>query len=189
MNLVHLWYCNSGAWARALHGRIMPWALDDIDLGSDVLEIGPGPGRGTEWLMRRVPNLTSLEIDHRLANKLTARMTKTNVTVVEGDGTKMPFPDSSFSGATSFIMLHHVPSAELQDRLIAETFRALKPGGVFAGADSIPSLVWNLFHLFDTRVPVNPEGFRERLEGAGFAEVTVKRGSGTFRFYGKKPAA
>ena len=188
MNLVHLWYCNSGGWARALHGRIMPWVLDGVELGNDVLEIGPGPGRGTEWLMRRVPKLTSLEIDHTLADKLKARMNNTNVTTVEGDGTKMPFPDSSFSGAVSFIMLHHVPSAELQDRLIAETFRALKPGGVFAGADSIPSFTWNLFHLLDTRVPVDPDAFSGRLESAGFAEVTVERASGTFRFYGKKPA-
>jgi len=188
MNLIHLWYCNSGGWARALHGRIMPWVLDDVELGSDVLEIGPGPGRGTEWLMRRVPKLTSLEIDHRLADKLKARMTETNVTAVEGDGTKMPFPDASFSGAVSFIMLHHVPSKELQDRLIAETFRVLKPGGAFAGADSIPSLRWNFFHLFDTRVPVDPEGFSGRLESAGFAGVTVERAGSAFRFYGKKPS-
>ena len=112
--------------------------------------------------MRRVPSLTSLEIDHGLADKLKARMTETNVTVVEGDGTKMPFPDSSLSGAVSFIMLHHVPSAALQDRLIAETFRVLKPGGAFAGADSIPSLRWNFFHLFDTRVPVDPEAVKEK---------------------------
>ena len=47
----------------------MPWVLDDLDLGNDVLEIGPGPGRGTEWLMRRVPKLTSIEIDHGLADR------------------------------------------------------------------------------------------------------------------------
>lgn len=187
MNRIHLWYCNSDGWARVLQGRIMPWVLDDVDLGNDVLEIGPGPGRGTEWLVRRVPKLTSIEIDHGLAEKLKERMAETNVTVMQGDGTNMSLPDASFSGAVSFIMLHHVPSPELQDRLLAETFRVLRPGGMFAGADSIPSLLWNVFHVFDVRVPIDPDTFAGRLEKAGFGEVRVDRERTTCRFYGKKP--
>jgi ubiquinone/menaquinone biosynthesis C-methylase UbiE len=188
MNRIHLWYCNSDGWARTLQGRVMPWVLDDVNLGDDVLEIGPGPGRGTEWLMRRVPKLTSLEIDHALAASLKERMADTNVTVVEGDGTNMSLPDESFSGAVSFTMLHHVPSPELQDRLLAETFRVLKPGGMLAGADSVPSFLWNVFHLFDIRVPIDPDTFGGRLEKAGFEEVRVDRARTTCRFYGKKPA-
>ena len=85
-------------------------------------------------------------------------------------------------------MLHHVPSAELQDTLLAETFRVLKPGGIFAGADSVPSFMWNLFHLGDIRVPIDANTFGVRLEAAGFEDVRVERVRTSCRFYGKKPA-
>jgi hypothetical protein len=67
-----------------------------------------------------VPRLTAIEIDERLAASLKMRLAGTNVTVIEGDATAMPFPDASFSAAISFTMLHHVPSSGLQDRLLAE---------------------------------------------------------------------
>ena len=165
----------------------MPWALDRVALGDDALEIGPGPGLTTDWLRPRAPRLASIEIDERLAQALKRRMDGTNVTVVEGDGTAMPFPDGSFSGAVCFTMLHHVPSAELQDRLLAETHRVLQAGGVFAGSDSIPNLLWDLAHLFDTRVPVEPDSFAARLEAAGFEDVMVEAGGDNFRFRARKP--
>ncbi len=45
----------------------------------------------------------------------------------------MPFPADSFSGAVCFTMLHQVPSPALQDKLLAEVHRVLKPGAVFCG--------------------------------------------------------
>ncbi len=181
MNLLHRWYCRSDGWRRAVHHGMMPGVLGDIELGENVLEIGPGPGVTTEWLRERVPRLTSIEIDHALAESLKQRLTGTNpstglrtgVTVVEGDGADMPFPESSFDSAVCFTMLHHVPSRELQDRLLAEAFQVLKTGGLFTGSDSTPTLRWRLFHLFDTCVPVDPETFGTRLEAAGFGEVRV----------------
>lgn len=188
MNLIHRRYCRSDGWAFALQNYIMPSAIGELDLGDDVLEIGPGPGRGTEWLRERVPHLTSIEIDHRLAEALKRRMAGTNVTVVEGDATAMPFPDGAFSAALSFTMLHHVPSRELQDRLLAETYRVLKPGGVFAGTDSTPTLRWRLFHVFDTCVPVDPDSLVARLNQAGFPEAEVHHNDEyhTLRFQARK---
>ena len=188
MNLLHRWYCSSDRWAGILQGRLMPWVLDGVDLGDSALEIGPGPGLSTDWLRPRVPRLTTIEVDERLAQSLKRRMDGTNVTVVKGDATSMPFPDGSFSGAVCFTMLHHVPSAELQDRLLADTYRVLQPGGSFAGADSIPNLIWNLAHVFDTRVPVDPDGFAARLKAAGFESVSVDAGSDNFRFRARRPS-
>ena len=165
----------------------MPRVLRDVDLGENALEIGPGPGLSTDWLRAKVPRLTTIEIDHELAEALKRRMDGANVTAVEGDATEMPFPDASFSSVVCFTMLHHVPSSQLQDRLLAETYRVLQPGSTFAGADSIPNLVWNLAHLFDTRVPVDPNGFAARLESAGFTEVAVQKRSDMFRFRARKP--
>lgn len=175
MNLFHRWYCNSKGWARTLQGEMMPAVLRGVELGEDLLEIGPGPGMSTDWLRDRVARVTSIEIDHRLAESLKQRLAGTNVTVVEGDASAMPFPDASFSGAICFTMLHHVPYAS-QDRLLAETARVLRPGAAFAGADSTPSLRWNLYHLFDDRNPVDPVTFADRLARAGFTHVTVRHG-------------
>jgi len=159
---------------------MMPGVIGETQLGDDVLEIGPGPGLTTDWLRTRVPNLTAVEIDHRLAASLKERLAGTNVTVVHGDATRMPFPDGSFTSAVCFTMLHHVPSKALQDDLLRQTWRVLQSGAVFIGSDSIPTFIWNLAHVFDTRVPVDPESFSERLETAGFANVKVRRGNGPY---------
>jgi len=82
----------------------------------------------------------------------------------------------------SLTMLHHVPTAALQDRLLAEARRVLRPGGAFAGFDGVGSFLFRLIHLNDTYTPVNPATFGRRLEAAGFAAVTVERSWGRFRF-------
>jgi SAM-dependent methyltransferase len=188
MNIFHRWYCNSEGWRNTLTRYGIPWALGDADLGDDVLEIGPGPGMSTDWLRERVARLTSIEIDHKLAQSLTERMAGTNVTVVEGDATDMPCPDNSFSAAVCFTMLHHVPSSELQDSLLTQAHRVLRPGALFLGSDSTPSLRWRLYHVFDDCMPVDPDAFGARLERAGFAETVVdwNRQYNTFRFRARK---
>ena len=143
---------------------------------------GPGPGLTTDRLRRRTAHLTSIEIDPSLARALEGRMRGSNVTVVEGDATAMPFEDGTFSGAVSFTMLHHVPSPALQDRLLAEVRRVLRPGASFAGSDSVSSLPFRMIHLFDTMVLVDPDRFAGRLEAAGFSDVRVDRGRSAFRF-------
>jgi SAM-dependent methyltransferase len=187
VNIFHRWYCNSDGWAKRLQGAMIPWTLGDADLGDDVLEIGPGPGLSTDWLRSRVARLTSIEIDHKLAQSLTGRMEGTNVTVVEGDGAAMPFPDASFSAAVCFTMLHHVPTPELQDKLLAQACRVLRPGGLFLGADSTPTMRWRVYHLFDDCVPVDPDAFAARLEAAGFREPKVQHQANVFRFRAQKP--
>lgn len=168
---------------------LLPWVVRDADLGDDVLEVGPGPGLTTDLLRKRVPKLTAIEIDDDLASKLDGRLLGTNVEVVHGDATEMPLTDDRFSAAVCFTMLHHVPSKELQDRVLSEVHRVLRPGGVFVGSDSTPSVVFKLAHLFDTMVLVDPDTFSQRLERAGFEEVKVGRGKGAFRFRAVKPAA
>lgn len=190
MNIFHRWYCKSDGWREGLQRYIIPSTLGDADLGNNVLEIGPGPGLATDWLRDRVPKLTAIEIDRKLAASLIVRMDSTNVTVVEGDATKMPFPDSSFSAAVCFTMLHHVPSRELQDRLLAQTFRVLQPGAAFLGSDSTPSFRWRVYHILDTCVAVHPPEFSARLEAAGFRDVNVdwNQQYNTFRFSARKAA-
>jgi SAM-dependent methyltransferase len=181
MNWFHRHMCRSGRWRRRVKS-LLPWALQGLDLGEDVLEIGPGPGVTTDLLLGRTRRLTALEVDAAAAASLQTRLDGTGVRVVHGDGAAMPFADGSFSGVVAFTMLHHVPSAALQDRLLAEARRVLRPGGVFVGFDGVGSFLFRLIHLGDTYTPVNPDTFRVRLKAAGFAEVAVERGWARFRF-------
>jgi len=182
MNLLHRWLCRSARWKKTVEDYILPWTLKGVELGSNVLEVGPGPGVTTDLLRGRVAHLTCIEIDRQLADSLARRMAGQNVTVVCGDATKMTLPDASFDGAVSFTMLHHVPSVELQDRLLSEVARVLRPGAPFAGTDSRYSPALRLLHVFDTMVLVDPETFPQRLEAAGFTDVRVDVNQYAFRF-------
>ena len=187
MNQFHRWFCRSALWRKTLAEGLIPWSLKSIDLGQDLLEVGPGPGLTTDILRRRYARVTAIEVDGALATSLERRLQDTNVRVVKGDATTMPFEDGSFSGAVSFTMLHHVPSAALQDRLLAEVFRVLRPGATFAGTDSTWSRAFQLIHLFDTMVLVDPNTFGARLEAAGFTQVSIDVAKVAFRFRARRP--
>ena len=182
MNRVHRWLCASARWQKTVQSQILPWVLDGVDLGDDVLEVGPGPGITTDLLRARVPRLTCVEIDDRLASSLGRRMKGGNVTVLYEDATSMSLADGAFDSAVCFTMLHHVPSVAQQDRLLREVARVLRPGGIFAGVDSRYSRGFGLLHVFDTMVVVDPSTFPRRLEAAGFGDVEIELKAHAFRF-------
>jgi ubiquinone/menaquinone biosynthesis C-methylase UbiE len=135
-----------------------------------------------------VKRLTALELDPKLANALTLRLQGSNVQVIEGDAANMPFLDSEFSGAVSFTMLHHVPSPEIQNKVLREAFRVLRPGGFFVGSDSLQNWLMRIIHIGDTLVPVNPDTFGTRLQDAGFEVLEVQKHTQAFRFRARRPA-
>jgi SAM-dependent methyltransferase len=167
--------CGSDEWRAVVRDSILPWAIGDIDLGRDVLEVGPGYGATTDVLAESAPTLTAVEIDPELAAMLTERFAgHADVVIVEGDATALAFPDAHFSGAASFTMLHHVPTAELQDRLFAEVGRVLEPGAPFVLGDSVASPENEALHDGDTYNPVDPDRLAGRLRAAGFTDVEVE---------------
>ncbi len=174
MNPEHIELCSSEGWRDMLRELIMPWALGTADLGDDVLEVGPGPGMTTGLLAGRVVALTAVEIDAVLAARLADHFTGTNVDVVHADATDLPFEDGRFTGAVSFTMLHHVPSAELQDRLFTEVARVLRPGGLFIASDSVASDELAALHHDDIYNPVDPTGLEARFTASGFDSTVVK---------------
>jgi ubiquinone/menaquinone biosynthesis C-methylase UbiE len=191
VNRVHHLYCASRPWARRIESQILPWGLEGIELGDDVLEIGPGLGATTRVLVQRPIRLTAIELEHSSAERL-RREFAPEVDVIEGDATAMPLPGDRFSAVTCFTMLHHVPSPELQDRVLAEACRVLRPGGTFAGTDSLGgSLMFKLLHIGDTFVRVAPETLPDRLSRAGFEDPQVETaGEGnhtSMRFRARKP--
>lgn len=186
MNFLHRWCCRSAMWERVSTTRLVPWALDGLDLGASTLEIGPGYGANIRALRERTGTLTGVEIDPELAARL--RTTHPDdITVVEGDGAEMPLPGGGFDSVVCFTMLHHVPSPERQDALFAEALRVLRPGGVFAGSDGLDHLGFRLIHLGDTCVPVPPDTATDRLTRAGFTDIEIETGASSFRFRARRP--
>jgi SAM-dependent methyltransferase len=170
--------CGSDEWRAMVRDVILPWALGDVDLGDDVIEVGPGYGATTDVLGESVPKLTAVEIDANLAVMLTDRFAGSpSVVIVRGDATALDFPDGRFSGAASFTMLHHVPSAALQNRVFAEVARVLRPAGVFVAGDSLASPELEVHHEGDTYNPVDPDSLVDRLRAAGFVQADVKTNS------------
>ena len=174
VNEEHLEICSSTWWREALTQWIIPYAMEGTSLGDDVLEIGPGPGLVTDELREIVAKLTVIELDPRLAAGLRARLADTNVDVVEGDASAMPFDDARFSGAASFTMLHHVPTVMLQDKVLSEVARVLRPGATFVMSDSVASDELAALHDNDIYNPIAPDSMEPRLLAAGFATCDVK---------------
>jgi ubiquinone/menaquinone biosynthesis C-methylase UbiE len=187
MNRAHGIVCSSGWWARTVERELLPWGLADVELGENVLEIGPGFGATTRILARRPGKLSVVELDERYCTRL-RRVLEDDVEIVQADATEMPFDDGQFSGVVCFTMLHHIPSPALQDKLLAEAARVLRPGGTFAGTDSLGAgTAFKLLHVGDTLVPVPPDSFDRRLEDAGFIDPRIATGSRSYRFSARKP--
>jgi SAM-dependent methyltransferase len=174
MNQLHLQFLASPEWARMLEADLLPWIERVADLGDDVLEVGPGPGLTTDLLRRLAPKVTAMELDSELASALAGRLARTNVEVIHGDAAATGFGSDRFSAATCFSMMHHVPSADVQDRVFAELHRVLRPGGVLLAVDSLDLEPIRLFHEDDVFVPMDPNTIGARLEAAGFADPSIE---------------
>ncbi|MFD9793900.1 class I SAM-dependent methyltransferase [Streptomyces sp. NPDC059070] len=188
MNKNHAAVCTSPEWAAHLHEDVLPIAVARADLGRELLEIGPGPGAATEWLRTRVDRLVAVEIEAEAAALLAERYAGTNVEIHHGNGGALEFGDDSFDSAASFTMLHHVPTAALQNRLLAEVLRVLRPGGVLVGSDSLASHTLHEFHEGDVYNPVEPAAFLVRLQTLGYVDITLGVGD-RLTFSAHKPVA
>jgi SAM-dependent methyltransferase len=187
MNENHEHVCPSPEWAAHMQTDILPSLTQDADLGEHMLEIGPGPGAATEWLRHRVKRLTVLEIDEAAAAKLAERFAGSNVEVIVGDATRLSWPEGSFDSIGSFTMLHHVPTQALQNEILAEALRVLRPGGVLIASDSLASDGLHHFHEGDTYNPIDPGTLVTRLQTLGFGALTVMI-DGRLKFVARKPA-
>jgi ubiquinone/menaquinone biosynthesis C-methylase UbiE len=186
MNPDHEKLCGSQEWAADLQAQILPVVTAGVSLGQDMLEIGPGPGAATAWLLERVGHLTALEADEAAATRLAARYPD-SVTVDIGDATQMPYGDESFDSVGSFTMLHHVPTAAAQYQILAEALRVLRPGGWLTGSDSLASNGLHHFHHDDTYNPPEPSTLLVWLRALGFTPITITVGD-ELMFTACKPA-
>ncbi|HZT15686.1 MAG TPA: class I SAM-dependent methyltransferase [Gaiellaceae bacterium] len=178
--------CATPEWAEFMESEVLEPVAARLDLGDEMLELGPGPGAATRWLRRRVKRLVALELDPDAAARLADELAGTNATVQVGDSTAVPFPDESFDSVGCFTMLHHLPTPGEQFRTLCEAYRVLRAGGVLVGADSLASQGLHEFHEGDTYNPIDPARLLVFLQAAGFGHVTVSVGDSVL-FTARKP--
>jgi SAM-dependent methyltransferase len=184
MNAYETWFCGSWVWRWVTRRQLLPWLLQDSELGEHLLELGAGPGAATEELLLRAARVTSLEYDHRFAARLGARVSGTNSSVIQADAANLPFPDKTFSSAIAILMLHHLRSPELQDHTFEEIYRVLRPGGVFLAFEIQDGWLHRVGHIRSTFVPLAATSMTTRLTAAGFSHASADLRRGGLRIHG-----
>lgn len=179
--------CASDEWIEHLCNDVLEPLEALVDLGPSMLEIGPGPGAATEWLRHRVEQLVAVEVDPDSATRLNTRFANSNVVVEIGDASALGFADATFDSVGAFTMLHHIATAALQNQVLGEALRVLRPGGVLIGSDSLGTTGLHDFHAGDVYNPVEPSTLMVRLQTIGFCHITVSVGD-NLRFVAHKPA-
>lgn len=115
----------------------LPWyraAFSGIQssLKGDLLELGCGRGEFAVWLASAVPDLRVTGVDFSISAITIARTRITNtskpVRFLASDVQSVPFADNTFDWIVSCECLEHLPEPQ---RMAAEMFRVLKPGGRF----------------------------------------------------------
>jgi len=171
-------YAKVGAFVAELGGA----ALDLLDPqpGERILDVGCGEGTLTKKILGR--GATVLSIDN--SPEMIAAARAAGIDAVQMDAADMPFSaefDAAFSNAT----LHWVLEKEQAARAI---FRALKPGGRFAGEMGGHGNLLKLREALDEELiirgyvpPVeasnwyaSPEEFAAVYEAAGFTEIDAR---------------
>jgi SAM-dependent methyltransferase len=202
MNRFENWFCASSFWRGVTRRQVLPFLLEGTALGEHVLELGAGAGAATEELRKRAARVTSLEYSQHLAAKLAARSRSINRNseangnfeagdgieraagngaVLQGDAALLPFRKETFSAVLAVLMLHHLPSREAQRQALRESFRVLRPGGVFLALEIENGWLNRITHIRSTFVPLVLEEIPSRLGAAGFRSPTTARRNGVFR--------
>ena len=84
-----------------------------------------------------------------------------NASFRRGNALKLDFPDESFDAVTSNYVYHNVMGADMQ-KLLLESLRVLKKGGVFALNDDMKQKMYG-----------DMEGFAQKLRDMGYEEVRL----------------
>jgi ubiquinone/menaquinone biosynthesis C-methylase UbiE len=92
--------------------------------GSEVAEIGCGPGRATMFMAKRQLSVIAVDISRQSLEL--ARRRAPSAEYVNATNLELPLPSNRFDLVISDGVIHHTPDAY---RSLAENARILKPGG------------------------------------------------------------
>jgi len=162
-----------------------PTALAELKPGEVVLDLGSGGGIDVLLSARRVgPAGKAYGLDMTdemlaLARENQAKSGLTNVEFLRGEIEHIPLPDNSVDVIISNCVINL--SAD-KDRVLAEAFRVLKPGGRFAVSDvvvrghDIPDSVRRSMELWVGCIAgaLEESDYRARLANAGFEQIDLE---------------
>ena len=178
--------CATPEWADHIHREVLGSLLEEINLGDEMLEIGPGPGAATEWLRTRVRRLVAIEVDS--GGCRAARCPVRGLECRGADGrcvaTRIRRRVLRFCR-----YVHDAASpadVALQNKVLSEAWRVLRPAGILVGSDSLGTTDLHDFHAGDTYNPIEPASLISRLQTIGFDHVMVSVGY-DIRFVARKP--
>jgi len=169
---------------RASLGCGNPTALAELRAGEVVLDLGSGGGLDVLLSAKRVgPTGKAYGLDMTdemlaLARKNQAEAGVTNVEFLKGEIEAIPLPDASVDVIISNCVINLSGD---KDRVLAEAFRVLKPGGRFAVSDvvvrgAVPHAIRKSVELWVGCIAgaMEESEYIARLERAGFAAVSVE---------------
>ena len=143
----------------------------DFDGQGQLLEVGCGSGALTIRSALTWPKAKVIGVDHwgavynyskALCEKNAAREGVASRCVFQhGDAKQLDFPDESFDVVISNYVYHNVMGADMQ-KLLLESLRVLKKGGVFALNDDMKPKMYG-----------DMEGFAQKLRDMGYEEVRL----------------
>ncbi len=162
-----------------------PTALAELQAGETVLDLGSGGGIDVLLSARRVgPGGKAIGLDMTdemlaLARENQQKAGVTNVEFLKGEIEQIPLPDDSVDVVISNCVINLSGD---KDRVLAEAFRVLKPGGRFAVSDvvvkgsDVPADVRRSMELWVGCIAgaLDEDSYREKLARAGFDAVEVE---------------
>ena len=177
--------------------RAAKWVNDALspvpeDFAGKLLEVPVGTGVLTMPLYRSLPKASVTCLDYsadmmEIARRRTEEMKLDNVSFVQGDVGNLPFEDEQFNLVLSLNGFHAFPD---KDAAFRETFRVLKPGGIFCGcfyiAGEFPRTDWFVRRVYAPKgfftPPFDTRGSLTARLRAMYAEVNVSavRAEGVF---------
>jgi SAM-dependent methyltransferase len=162
-----------------------PTALADLHAGETVLDLGSGGGIDVLLSARRVgPTGKAYGLDMTddmlaLAEANKARSGLTNVEFLRGEIERIPLPDASVDVIISNCVINLSGD---KDRVLAEAFRVLKPGGRFAVSDvvvrgAVPDEVRQNMLLWVGCIAgaLEEREYGARLAKAGFEAIEIQQ--------------
>jgi len=105
--------------------------LDTVADGSDVLEMGCGPGDPTTKLLSQHYTVTANDISQSCLDL--AKKNAPTAQFILSDLTELDFPPDSFDAVVAYYVFHHVPRESYAD-VINNVYKWLRPGGIFMAA-------------------------------------------------------
>jgi len=161
-----------------------PTALAELKAGESVLDLGSGGGIDVLLSAKRVgPTGKAYGLDMTdemlaLARENQRKAGVQNVEFLKGEIEQIPLPDNTVDVIISNCVINL--SAD-KDRVLAEAFRVLKPGGRFAVSDvvvrgEVPAVIRRNVELWIGCVAgaLEEQEYRDKLAKAGFEGIDVE---------------